>query len=117
MDDNYILDKIKRLLEEKGMTYYQLAKISGLSVSSLRNTMRYSYQPTFGTLDKICNGLGITLSQFFAEDDCFRQGGLRTGSPHCAFSMFLLLNLTPTLQHLTNYTLYRKRTAHRYVLL
>lgn len=71
MDDNYILDKIKRLLEEKGMTYYRLAKISGLSVSSLRNTMRYSYQPIFGTLDKICNGLGITLSQFFAEDGCY----------------------------------------------
>ena len=51
------------------MSMYALAKKTGISESSLSNLMNRGSIPTFLTLDKICDGLGITLSQFFTEND------------------------------------------------
>lgn len=47
---------------------YALSKKTGISQSSLSNLMKRGSTPTFYTLDRICEGLGITLSQFFAGD-------------------------------------------------
>ena len=41
----------------------------GLSESTLANIFRRNTMPSITTLEAICNGFGITLSQFFAEDD------------------------------------------------
>ena len=43
-------------------------KNCGLSQSTIGGWYRSHQTPTIQTLDKICRGLGITLSQFFAED-------------------------------------------------
>lgn len=56
-------------MEDRGWTAYRLAKNSGLSESTIANIVRRSTVPSFPTLEAICNGLGITLSQFFAEDE------------------------------------------------
>ena len=45
---------------------YALSKKTGISQSSLSNLMKRGSTPTFYTLDKICDGLGITL--FFSKD-------------------------------------------------
>lgn len=50
------------------MSMYALSNKTGISQSSLSNLMKRGSIPTFYTLDKICDGLGITLSQFFSED-------------------------------------------------
>lgn len=50
------------------MSMYALSKKTGISQSSLSNLMKRGSTPTFYTLDKICDGLGITLSQFFSKD-------------------------------------------------
>ena len=47
---------------------YRLSQKTGVSQSSLSNLMKRGTAPNFYTLDKICDGLGITLSQFFAGD-------------------------------------------------
>ena len=41
----------------------------GLSESTLANIFRRNTMPSITTLEAICNGFGITLSQFFAEDE------------------------------------------------
>jgi transcriptional regulator with XRE-family HTH domain len=64
-----ILEKIKTLLDERGWSNYKLAKESDISEGSLNNLFRLNNLPTIPTLEAICKGFGITLSQFFAEDD------------------------------------------------
>jgi len=62
-----ILQEITRLRLERGWTEYELAKASELSQSTISTWYRKAQIPTIQTLNKICKGLGITLSQFFAE--------------------------------------------------
>lgn len=61
--------KLKRLMEERGWTAYRLAKESGLSESTLANIFKRNTVPSISTLEEICNGFHITLSQFFAEGE------------------------------------------------
>lgn len=57
------------LIFKRDMTLYQLAKISDVSPSTLRNTKRREGQLKIDTIERICVALGITLSEFFAEQD------------------------------------------------
>ena len=41
---------------------YRLAKESGLTESTIANVYRRNAIPSVDTLEKICHGLGITLS-------------------------------------------------------
>ncbi|CVI71206.1 Helix-turn-helix domain protein [Clostridiales bacterium CHKCI001] len=68
LDEKYITNRIKELCDRKQMSMYALSKKTGISQSSLSNLMKRGSTPTFYTLDRICEGLGITLSQFFAGD-------------------------------------------------
>lgn len=62
-----ILQEITRLRLERGWTEYHLAENSGLSQSTISTWYRKVQTPTIQSLDKVCAGLGISLSQFFAE--------------------------------------------------
>ena len=65
MDTN---ERLQRLLNERGWTEYKLAKKSGLSQSTVANIYRRNTVPSIATLEVICKGFGITLSQFFADE-------------------------------------------------
>ncbi len=62
-----ILAEITRLRLQRGWSEYDLAKNSGLTQSTISTWYRKNQTPTIQTLDKVCRGLGITLSQFFDE--------------------------------------------------
>lgn len=64
-----IHNRLKKLLEERGWTEYRLSKKCGLSESTLANIFKRNTVPSLSTLEAICSGFGITLSQFFAEGD------------------------------------------------
>ncbi len=66
MDTN---EKLNQLLKEHGWTYYRLSKNSGLSESTVTNIFKRNTIPSIPTLELICKGFGITLSQFFADGD------------------------------------------------
>ncbi|WP_244331992.1 helix-turn-helix domain-containing protein [[Clostridium] hylemonae] len=66
--EKYIADRIKELCDKKQMTMYALFKKTDISQSSLSNLMKRGRTPTFYTLNRICDGLGITLAQFFSDD-------------------------------------------------
>jgi len=55
--------------ESKGLSTYKLAKLSSVSQTYLREIEQGSKQPTVEIVDKICTALGITLSEFFADED------------------------------------------------
>lgn len=60
--------RIKELMEIKNISEYRLAKLSGLSQSTISNIFNRNTAPTIPTIEAICNGLGITMAQFFADD-------------------------------------------------
>ena len=62
-------EKLKYLLNERGWTKYQLARKCGLSDATIANIFRRNTMPSIPTLEAICQGYGITLSQFFAEGE------------------------------------------------
>ena len=63
------LERIRNLLNERGCTEYKLAKESGLSQSTISTLFSRNNLPSIPTLEAICGGLGITMSQFFAEGE------------------------------------------------
>ncbi len=64
-----IHQKLRQLLNERGWTEYRLSKECGLSESTLANIFKRNTLPSISTLEAICNGFGITVSQFFSEND------------------------------------------------
>ena len=64
-----ILDKISTLREERHWSEYQLAEKSGLTQSTISSWYRKNMIPSIPSLSKICDAFGITLSEFFENDE------------------------------------------------
>lgn len=60
----YTLNRIKELCDERGWSIYRLAKEADIPYS-LNNIFVRNTHPTVPTLEKICCGLKISLSEFF----------------------------------------------------
>lgn len=54
---------------ERGWTIYRLAQESGLSQTTISNIFKRNNQPSLPTVNAICDACGITLAQFFTEND------------------------------------------------
>lgn len=61
--------RLKELLANRGWSEYRLAVKCGLSQSTIANIFRRNTIPSVSTLEAICTGLGITLSQFFSDEN------------------------------------------------
>ena len=64
-----VLEKIEKLRKEKGWSINYLAMESGLTQSTLNNLYSRNTEPKISTLRAICGAFGITLSEFFKEDE------------------------------------------------
>ena len=64
-----IVNKIKRMQRESGLSSAQLAYKAGISPTTLQRMYSRGSIPRLGTLFKICSGFGITMEHFFSEDD------------------------------------------------
>ena len=64
---NAINQRIVTLCKEKGYTWYRLSALSGIPVSTIVSIINRNNAPTIPTLQKLCDALGLTLSQFFSE--------------------------------------------------
>ena len=67
--EKYIADKITSLCEKRDISKYRLSQLSGISQPSLGRIIAQENLPSLITLEKICTALGVTLSQFFQEDN------------------------------------------------
>ncbi|MBD5081241.1 MAG: helix-turn-helix transcriptional regulator [Ruminococcaceae bacterium] len=82
-----IAEKLKTLRKTKNISVYQLSKLSGVSETHIRDLERGDRNPSFDTLKRLAEPLGISLSELFNENadamylsdeekevvDCFRQ--------------------------------------------
>ena len=64
-----VLEKIDMLRKEKGWSINYLAMESGLTQSTLNNLYSRKTEPKISTLRVICGAFGITLSEFFKEEE------------------------------------------------
>ena len=64
-----VLEKIEELRKEKGWSINFLAMESGLTQSTLNNLYSRKTEPKISTLRAICGAFGITLSDFFKNDE------------------------------------------------
>lgn len=62
------LKRIQELCAERGWTYYRLAKASGITYSTLSTMINKHNMPSLLTLQKLCNGFGISITDFFEPD-------------------------------------------------
>lgn len=65
MIESDVVERIEQLLKFKHWSPYKLAKNSGIPYSSLNNLLNRRTCPSIPTLQKICNGFQISLSEFF----------------------------------------------------
>ena len=64
-----ILEKITKLRLEKNWTEYELAERAELTQSTISSWYRKNLIPSIPSLEHICDAFGMTLSQFFLEDE------------------------------------------------
>ena len=55
-------ERLRKMLEERGLTTYKMAELSGLSHTTLANVFKRNTVPSINTLQAICKGFGITLN-------------------------------------------------------
>ena len=62
------MGRVNELMAERDLSLYKLAQMSGVSYSTLKNTVQRNGQLTVDTIERICIGLEISMSDFFAEE-------------------------------------------------
>ena len=68
-----VKERLKQLMDERSWTIYKVAKEANIPWSTVRNMFKRNTEPSIGTLEAICKGMGMTLPQFF---DVENQMGL-----------------------------------------
>ncbi|MBR3186633.1 MAG: helix-turn-helix transcriptional regulator [Lachnospiraceae bacterium] len=69
-----ILKKIKLERMSRNWSEYTLAKNSGIAQSTISSWYRKNMQPSVASIEKICIGFGISLSDFFeSSKPCSRE--------------------------------------------
>ena len=69
MNDFDVIGRINELCKARSWTYYRLAKESGIPYSTLNTMLHKTYVPTVPSLMKLCDGFGISIAQFFPDQD------------------------------------------------
>ena len=64
-----VRERLIQLQQQRGWTDYRIAKEAGLSSNTVSNIYRRYNVPSIPTLEALCKAFGITMAQFFAEDD------------------------------------------------
>ncbi len=65
-----VKNRVLYLCEEKRMTINKLATESGVAPSTIKNVLYgKSLNPGIVTLKMLCDGLGISLAEFFDTDE------------------------------------------------
>lgn len=64
-----VIKRIDNLMKEQEWSDYKLAAESGLSSSTIANIHRRNTVPSIPALEAICSAFGITLAQFFSDNN------------------------------------------------
>ena len=59
--------RVKELAAERNLSLHRLAQVCDVPYSTIKNTELRSGQLTVDTIERICQGLEISMSAFFTE--------------------------------------------------
>lgn len=65
---SYELERIEELCKERGWSHYRLALEMDTSPNNIGNLFRRTTVPSIPTIRRICEVMGITMSQFYSTD-------------------------------------------------
>ena len=61
--------RIIQLCQERNITINKLCALSGVTQSTVNNVISVrNHSPTVATIHKLCDGLGITIDEFFHSE-------------------------------------------------
>ena len=66
-EDRNVYNKFKQLLDERGVTAYQVAKETGISTATLTQWKQGLYTPKVDKIMKIADYFGVPLEYFVKE--------------------------------------------------
>ena len=89
MEELDILERIRQMCADRRLSFYELARRSGVPYSTLNTLLLKKTQPTLPTLHRLCSGFGITLQQFFSGGDA-DEPSLTESQKNC-LSLFSVL--------------------------
>ena len=70
-----VVERINNLCKEKRMSYYALSYASAVPMTTLMHIVdKTTVNPGVITLSKLCDGLGITLKEFFDTPEFYDFG-------------------------------------------
>lgn len=64
-----IFEKIDKMRRDRGWSINNLAMEAMLTQSTVNNLYHRNTEPKISTLRSICNAFGVTLAEFFADDN------------------------------------------------
>ena len=59
--------RVKQIAEERELSLFQLSQLCDISYNTLKRTEDRKGQLTINTIEKICIGLRIPMSEFFSQ--------------------------------------------------
>lgn len=69
-EQKFLSNRIKYYCQKKNITYYRLAYQSAVPLTTLLHIIDCSTKnPGIFTLIKICNGLGVSMTEFFNTEE------------------------------------------------
>ncbi len=83
------LERIQELCDERSWSYYQLSKVSGIAYSTLSTMINKHNMPSLPTLQRLCDGFGISVTDFFEPD---RSSSSLTADQAECLSLFTALS-------------------------
>ena len=67
-DNNFMKILLSQIMYERNLSVRQLAILSGVSKSTIQNTMQEDSNPTIRTLEKLAAGLKCRITDLFDSD-------------------------------------------------
>ena len=61
------INRVQELADERGLTLCQLSRMCDLSEATIRTAKKRGNQLSVDTIERICEALDITLSEFFTD--------------------------------------------------
>ena len=58
--------RVVELADEQNLSLFKLAQLADVPYSTLRNAQKCGTQLAVSTIERICEALGVTMSEFFA---------------------------------------------------
>ena len=83
---------VRELADERSLTFFKLSQICDVSHSTLKNSERRGGQLSVDTIERICDGLGITMSEFFARKGAWNSLLPNRVAGSSTFSCYMFYN-------------------------